>query len=458
MKNKKMFVMGMIVFSLFLFSADVFAQDSVLLQNYNRIPIGELGGLEGGAFSARADDASAAWYNPAGLVKAKRNSLSGNASAFEQTTTQFGEAEGNEDINSIANFAGNVSRYGEKGEPVQFVWSFSIVSPMEYHSSSTTRFENSYNQPDFTADNITGVVSSTANLSTLAPGLSVGYAVDDDLRIGAGIRYYKLSLSSHQSFDISQGLAAGSPYYHLVENSSINGSADLLRYEFGVQYDISDELFVGFAGKTQSMLLRSSGAVKFSSLEAYDTTDGVDLYRHTNYIHADNDEIPFAYQLPNEMVAAVAWVNGKWEVELDLKYYSAVPEYDMFGDFEFNVVEQDAYYGDEYSLQTDSITNYNNAVLNLALGGRFKLSDSKWLHGGFFTDDSPGGAFEEVDLSGFTFGYSSVKKNTSSSFGFAYISGSNPSATIMDPVTLEEKNSTLTITTLSLMISGSVYF
>ena len=55
---------------------------AIVLPNYNTNPIGERAGLQGGAFLVRVNDVSATWYNPAGLVKAQRNSISGNASAF----------------------------------------------------------------------------------------------------------------------------------------------------------------------------------------------------------------------------------------------------------------------------------------------------------------------------------------------------------------------------------------
>ena len=58
------------------------AHSSIVLPNYNSNPIGERAGLQGGAFLVRVNDVSATWYNPAGLVKAQRNSISGNASAF----------------------------------------------------------------------------------------------------------------------------------------------------------------------------------------------------------------------------------------------------------------------------------------------------------------------------------------------------------------------------------------
>jgi hypothetical protein len=56
---------------------------NITLPNYNGVPAGEIGGLEGGAFVVRANDSSAAFYNPAGLALAEQTSISGSAGVFE---------------------------------------------------------------------------------------------------------------------------------------------------------------------------------------------------------------------------------------------------------------------------------------------------------------------------------------------------------------------------------------
>src|SRR5512136_2186838 len=55
----------------------------VMLPNYNTIPVGENGSLQGGAYVARVRDASATWFNPAGLAGAENSSVSGSAGMFQ---------------------------------------------------------------------------------------------------------------------------------------------------------------------------------------------------------------------------------------------------------------------------------------------------------------------------------------------------------------------------------------
>ena len=45
---------------------------NLLVPNYDTVPVGPFGGLEGTAYVARVGDPSAAWFNPAGLVRLAR--------------------------------------------------------------------------------------------------------------------------------------------------------------------------------------------------------------------------------------------------------------------------------------------------------------------------------------------------------------------------------------------------
>ena len=56
---------------------------SLTLPNYGMTPIGQVAGMEGGAFVARANDASSNWYNPAGLALAAKSSISSSAGTYQ---------------------------------------------------------------------------------------------------------------------------------------------------------------------------------------------------------------------------------------------------------------------------------------------------------------------------------------------------------------------------------------
>jgi hypothetical protein len=58
---------------------------NIIIPNYNGIPTGPLGGLEGSAHVARSGDTAAPWFNPAGLSQAGTQ-LSGSVGNYQFTT------------------------------------------------------------------------------------------------------------------------------------------------------------------------------------------------------------------------------------------------------------------------------------------------------------------------------------------------------------------------------------
>ena len=58
---------------------------NVVLSNYDNVPVGPFGGLEGSAYVARVGDPSAAWFNPAGLSRQTGVQISGSAGVYQWT-------------------------------------------------------------------------------------------------------------------------------------------------------------------------------------------------------------------------------------------------------------------------------------------------------------------------------------------------------------------------------------
>ena len=59
---------------------------NVVLANYDDVPVGPYGGLEGSAYVTRVSDPSAAWFNPAGLSRQTGAQISGSAGVYQWTT------------------------------------------------------------------------------------------------------------------------------------------------------------------------------------------------------------------------------------------------------------------------------------------------------------------------------------------------------------------------------------
>ena len=61
---------------------------NVVLSNYDNVPVGPFGGLEGSAYVARVGDPSAAWFNPAGLSRQTGVQISGSAGVYQWTAAR----------------------------------------------------------------------------------------------------------------------------------------------------------------------------------------------------------------------------------------------------------------------------------------------------------------------------------------------------------------------------------
>src|SRR6186713_891282 len=59
---------------------------NLVVSNYDSVPVGPFGGLEGTAYVARVGDPSAAWFNPAGLARQSGAQISGSAGVYQRTS------------------------------------------------------------------------------------------------------------------------------------------------------------------------------------------------------------------------------------------------------------------------------------------------------------------------------------------------------------------------------------
>src|ERR1700755_450255 len=102
------------------------APPHIIIPNYNGVPAGPLGGLEGSAYVARATDTSASWLNPAGLTKAGTQ-ISGSAGTYKLTTVSpsFLPSDGGS-TQQIPNLVGATTKVG------RFSAGFALVTTVSW--------------------------------------------------------------------------------------------------------------------------------------------------------------------------------------------------------------------------------------------------------------------------------------------------------------------------------------
>ena len=418
---------------------------AVIAPNYDRIPIGDIGGLEGGAFTARADDASAGWYNPAGLVKTKRSSVSGNATIYESFETQLGP-DSTTVINSIPSFVGFKGTSDGGG----FAWGFTVAAPIHLESGISTSVDGiSFDvetftdsggniQPvTFTADNVTASFDAASEMSTIAAGFGLAWELSESFRFGLGARVTRVTLDVVDSASFRQAAGSTGNFSNYLQNSetTLNASADLLTYEFGIQWELGESFILGVMVRTASQLLSSEATLSFSSIETFsrdlDGNSTIDTVQVVD-TRIENDQQEFEFRLPQEIAIGFAFVGETWEWEIDARRHGAISAYSVFGgggdiivDSRNHISAAQGSAGAQAPLQFSA-----KEVTNLSLGVKFKSSDSFWLHFGAFQDNSPVGdtnsIFDEIDFMGFTLGGSLVGDNIASSLGIVQVTGESP--------------------------------
>jgi hypothetical protein len=390
---------------------------SLILPNYNSVPVGEVAALEGGAFIARANDTSAGFYNPAGLAHAEQSSISGSAGTY-----QFGSVSPDALSNTTGSFTQIPAMFGvvvhdvlgRQGWAAGFTITRSAAWDQAVDSEAVTAAAaGATNRLRF---------STNASYDTWLGSLGIGYAYTDRLRFGGTLDGQYSAVSRRQSVSAqrvsSAGLAA------VAVGALGNMSATHLRATLGAQYRVTPTIQLGAMLRTAGLGVTSSGDVSLEGLaHAGTATAATAMF---------DPDASVEYRLPFEFKAGGAWIGSRAQLEVDVLSYAGTGRYTAIETAEQVTVALDPGTGGAVTVtqgryqgaQIDSRT-----VVNVAVGGRYQLTaDRTWtLHGGYATDRSPVGdndtAFTRVNLQHVTVGLSGRTTMFLGSLGLRYSTG-----------------------------------
>jgi len=286
-----------------------------ILPNFYSIHIGERGGSLGGAVVARIDDASSAYYNPAGLTLLPKDSFSASGSTYSTSDLKITGSTSKNDLNSIASYVANVIKYKD------YYLAFSIATPIYS--------KNSLKVPtvDKVIADVEAMESYNSNFQVITPGISLAKELAKDLRVGASARLYMNNMKS----DYSGSIKAKSKTNGIIIYNSLYQSLDLnsslLRLDFGLQKDLNKNFRLGVDLKTQTIKLSSSGNYSFAETSyTYNPSPPkpTDPKSTTVYSNSDIKDLNFIFNLPFELHTGIAYVGKRWDLEFDVKYIATV--------------------------------------------------------------------------------------------------------------------------------------
>ena len=367
-----------------------------IVPNYDRVRIGQVEGLEGGAYVARTGDAGANWYNPAGLALADNTSLNASTNAYEYTTVRL---EGLDRAYSAGRFQ-SLGTY------------FAGVIGSPFVDDRRLRFGFSFTRPVLWAPGaISGRLGglspetggevfdfySKVEMSVAIPAVAAGFRVSDRVRVGLGLGVPITSLKAENQ---SSNLLVDAASVRRASSSvSLDGQLYQLHATAGVQWDVNDRVRTGLTITSPGVHLSGS-----SLLAVEQFVSGPAGVVDVGFRDA---KAAFDPLLPLRIVGGISGTFGRLEIEADVRWYGSRSGVELLSSEEPYTVVTTAPGGPPTVIESTlgPAVEEIRSVTNLALGANYALSGNWVLHGGVFIDNSPVGdpgtsIFQAVDLHG----------------------------------------------------------
>jgi long-subunit fatty acid transport protein len=422
---------------------------SIAITNYNRVLVGEQEALESGAFVARAADSTAGWYNPAGMATVQRTAIGASGTGFEA---------------DLLTLEGVGSQRGGGMNVYQLPHYFGAVLGREVIDSDHWRLGFTITKPVSWAQDVNAgfpgdsriSYASHVSLGTLTPMVSAAWSPFPALRLGAGVGLAITTLTEVQT--LSQQLVTPTTANAFLRTLDGGGSVWSLTGDLGLQWDVTENLVVGALVRFPGVRIIQSGRLTYQ-----DVDNGASPWSQTFFSDPDAS---FDYRLPFSASVGVAWRSREFEVEADLRYYSAISSYALLSSNAEVITTTTGPTGSPVVTRTpfDPVMNGARTVWGVALGGRYNLDRSWSFHGGFLTDPSPTAGtstylFRSVNMYGITVGAKLRGEHLSGSLGLGCSWGSSDPFTFAASVPGATPLTTrLTVTSLYLLYAVAYRF
>jgi hypothetical protein len=406
-------------------STDVVLPPTLIVTNYDSILIGQDQSLESGAYVARADDASANWYNPAGLANVDRSIISaaGTGYVLSQLSLTGSNKSGtsNTDLGQLPSYVGAVLGREVLGES-RWRLGISIAQPNAWGQSVGNLDLPEAPRPSRVNYN------TSARFSTQVWSLAAGWSPLSPLRVGASVGIGITDLNSSQSLAAT---ATVSDPVAVLRTLEARGQAWQLRTSVGAQWDILSGLTAGAQLRFPSLTFASSGSATYQDIANNGSPWSQAYFRDTS--------AAFAYQFPFEVDGGLAWSRGPYAVEVDVRYHASTSSYNLLSSTQPVTIVSTV--GGQPVQSTQPFPNVSYAarsVVNFAVGGHWAPWPKVSIHGGVFTDHSPApgestSAVRQLDIYGATLGAKWTGINVSGSVGLFYSWGSSVPFDITGP-------------------------
>lgn len=360
--------------------------------NYQPYIVGERAAGMGGAVAATAEGMDACFYNPAGLAREQRSSISINGTVYglQNYSTKDASFPGEDlEISSFVTIPTGLSAVQKLKDGTAAA--FSVFVPSQTTIREIQAFRKNDHYYNYSQDE-----------QTLQLGPSIGHVVNDRLSVGASV------FGIYQTADEFDNLYWGdySYTYSASYKYTVIGAAATV----GAQYRLTDEWFLGGTLSSPSATISGSGRVQVSEAvgsQAAAAAEGVYL----DDLDADNG-------IPAQGRLGLGWRRaGVGSAGLDVTHHLGRRYHWMDGKLN----------GESFVVEAR-----REPVTDVQLGGEYIVRKRYPVRAGAFTsfssapdlDLSDTDTPDKIDLWGLTASVGSIGENVILNFGVSYVFGS----------------------------------
>ncbi|MDR4509985.1 MAG: outer membrane protein transport protein [Candidatus Brocadiaceae bacterium] len=356
---KQLFLVFVFLVSYFVHEMDISAQ---IASGFHSPSFSAVGLAQANAFVARADDASAIIFNPAGLTQLKRPQISTGASFVIPKVEYHGNGI-HEDMGTGINTIPNL---------------FFACPLIEDKLATGIGISAPYGlRGNWEEDGFSRYVVTDFNLAILNVNPTITFKPFSFLSIGAGLDYYyaKSDVEKRVNVGLLNASLTGTPQ----DTTTPDGFQDLddvhgdgVGYNIGILYNITPQHTIGISFRSKADI-DTKGSLKFSNLsgataEAFGGESFSTKARTT-------------LTLPEILILGYAYKHReRWSVEADVQWTNWT-RFDVLR-FDFAPSNPILDGGNE------DVRNWHN-TLGFALGGEYLLNETIKLRGGYAFHESP---------------------------------------------------------------------
>jgi hypothetical protein len=389
---------------------------TLAVSNRDRIFPGLYEFSEAGAVVARVRDASATWYNPAGLALSERTTFNVSSAAYQ--LTRLGSASAPAEFDGTSSLQPIPGALGVAFGKEVFEWQGMRLGLGIYNQAnwdSSVRVESNP-RPD---TRVSYVMKSLFRSLLFSGG--AGWALDPRYRFGAALLfdYTETGDIGQTSGDIQDGTALQT----VIHSLDFSGNTLHLMAALGAQAEPFPWLSLGLVLRTPGIALLRGATVRYESQTSTLQTHQLALL--------DDSNAEFDLRKTFKATLGIAVRFWKIELEGDIRWYPASATYTLLASSA--PVQISTQLPGQAPVVTEqefeSINFATRQVWSGSIGLRLRLSELVTFHGGFYVDPSPvssgvNGLLQKADFAGFRGGVSfTARQGLSGSISLGYERG-----------------------------------